>query len=162
MVAKDPARKAVITASQGGVVRAVRAPAKVRTLRIGQRVAVCALPLADGTFRSQRIKVAGRAAKATIRGVLVKRDRANRRYLVSAGGSVLPIRSKGRRALVAIAGGEKPGEKVVVRTNLSSGTPTATNVDGRSGEPPRARGDLPGRRRRQACASRWLTRARSS
>ena len=55
VVAKDPARKVVVTASQGGTVRTVRAGARVA---VGARVTVQAAAMADGTFRGQQMRVA--------------------------------------------------------------------------------------------------------
>ena len=63
-VAKDPARKALVTASAGGVVRTLRAGAAARGLRVGQAVSVQAQRLGDGTFKAQRVSAVGLATKA--------------------------------------------------------------------------------------------------
>jgi hypothetical protein len=55
VVAKDAKRKAVVTVSRGSV-RTVRAPAKFRRLRVGQRVAVTARALPDGTFAAAVVR----------------------------------------------------------------------------------------------------------
>jgi hypothetical protein len=127
VVARDPARHAVVTASAGGVVRTIRAAAAARTLAVGQAIAVQAQRLRDGTFRAQRITVAGRAATARLRGVLVQ-YRAGR-YLVSAGGSVLAVRGPAvRRTAAASVAGARPGDKVVMHVSLSRGTLMATSI----------------------------------
>src|SRR5437868_1081796 len=54
IVANDPARNAVVTASANGVARTLRA-ATARNLRVGQAVVVQARLLADETYRAQRI-----------------------------------------------------------------------------------------------------------
>lgn len=128
IVAKDPARGAVVTASAAGRVRTLRASARAPRLRVGQRLAVLARPLADGTFRARRVRVAGWAAKARLRAVVVRRDRTLGRYLVSAGGSVLSVRSGGRALASAAGQGPQPGDQVVIAATLSGGTPTATEV----------------------------------
>src|SRR3972149_7311685 len=85
VVGKDPVRNVVVTASGGGVVRTLRAPAKDRSLRVGHRLSVQALALPDGTFRAQGVRVAGRGGGARIRAVVVRRQRALGRYPASAG-----------------------------------------------------------------------------
>lgn len=129
VVAKDPARQTIVTASAGGLVRTVRAPARVRTLRVGQRVVVRAAALADGSFRARLVRASGRATKVRIRGVLVRRQRSLGRYLVSAGGSVLAIRSALRTTASAGDDGPKPGDKLVIDAALTGGTPTATSLE---------------------------------
>jgi hypothetical protein len=127
IVGKDPARTAVITASAGGVVRTLRGAAAARMLAIGQAIRVRAQRLRDGTFRAQRVTLAGRAATAQLRGVLVQ-YRAGR-YLVSAGGSVLAVRGPTvRKTAAASVAGARPGDKVVMKVSLTRGTLTATSV----------------------------------
>jgi len=132
VIGKDPVRNAVVTASGGGVVRTLRTPTKARSLRVGHRISVQALALPDGTFRAQGVRVAGRATKARIRAVVIRRQRALGRYLVSAGGSVLAIRTAPRRGVRTTASasgdGPQPGDKVVIDATLSGGTPSATSL----------------------------------
>ncbi|MFQ5425697.1 MAG: hypothetical protein ACE5EV_01295, partial [Gaiellales bacterium] len=119
VVAKDRARDAVVTASRGGVVRTVRAPARVKQLRLGQRVAVRAGALADGTFAARRVRVLGRASKARVRAVVVRSQAA--RVLVSAGGSVFAIRSSAARALSGAGAGLEPGDGLIARLHVKQG-----------------------------------------
>jgi hypothetical protein len=128
VVAKDPARKALVTASAGGVVRTLRAGAAARGLRIGQRVSVQAQRLGDGTYKAQRVSPAGLATKAQLRGVLIRHQRALGRYLVSAGGSVLAVRAQSARRTASRSGDERPGTKVVMNISLTGGTLTATSI----------------------------------
>jgi len=61
--------------------------------------------------------------------VLIRHQRALGRYLVSAGGSVLVVRSKSaRRTASRSDGDERPGAKVVMNVSLTGGTLTATSV----------------------------------
>lgn len=71
VVAKDAKRKAVVTVSRGSV-RTVRAPAKFRRLRVGQRVAVTARALPDGTFAAAVVRGQGRVTRVRFRGVVVR------------------------------------------------------------------------------------------
>src|SRR5207247_4256893 len=66
VVAKDAKRKAIVTASARAV-RTVRAPASFGGVRLGQRVAVRARPLADGTFRATSVRPAGRGQPGPFR-----------------------------------------------------------------------------------------------
>jgi hypothetical protein len=127
VVANDPARNAVITASAGGVVRTVRTAPAARSLTVGQAITVRAQQLRDGTFRARRMTPAGRATRAQLRGVLIRFQSG--RYVVSAGGSVLAIRGREvRRTAAASAAGVRPGDKVLMTTSIAHGALTATSV----------------------------------
>lgn len=129
VIAKDTGRNAVVTASAGGVVRTARSP-KARSLRIGQRLAVSGTNLADGTYKAVSIRITGRAKSARVKAVVVRYQRAQKRLLVSAGGSTFALpRRKGARAL-ASASEEvpKPGDQIVATVSVASGTLQATNV----------------------------------
>jgi hypothetical protein len=95
VVAKDAKRKAVVTVSRGSV-RTVRAPAKFRRLRVGQRVAVTARALPDGTFAAAVVRGQGRVTRVRFRGVVVRHDRRAGRLILSAGSSVLAARVTAR------------------------------------------------------------------
>jgi hypothetical protein len=128
VVAKDPARKAVVTASTQGTVRTLRVASLAR-FAVGQRLSVRAGKLRDGTFRSHVTKVAGRASRTKLRGTVVRHQPALRRYLVSAGGSVLAVRVAAvRRTASVSARGARAGDRVLMSVSLTSGTPTATTV----------------------------------
>jgi hypothetical protein len=128
VVAKDPARKAVVTASAEGTVRTLRVASLAR-FAVGQRLLVRAGKLRDGSFRSHVTKVAGRASRTKLRGTVVRHQPALRRYLLSAGSSVLSVRVAAvRRTASASARGPRAGDQVVMSLSLTSGTPTATSV----------------------------------
>ena len=74
IVAKDAKRKAVVTVTRGSV-RTVRAPSKFRRLRVGQRVAVNARTLPDGTYAAATIRGQGRVSQVRFRGIVVRHDR---------------------------------------------------------------------------------------
>ena len=112
VIAKDVGRQAVVTASTGGKVRTLRAPARFAQLRVGQRIDVRAVARADGTFTPRSIRVAGRAGRAQLRAVLVRYQPKLRRYLVSSGGSVLAIRAVMLRRLASASGEARPGDTI--------------------------------------------------
>ena len=119
VVSKDSARKAVVIVSPKGVARTVRV-ARVGKFRIGQRVAVRARALADGTFAAKRVRVLGRTGKARVRGVVVRSERS--RVLISAGGSVFAVKSTGARKLSAKRHkGLAPGDRVLAHVRLKHG-----------------------------------------
>lgn len=127
VVAKDPARHAVITASLGGVVRTIRNAPAIRSLTVGRAVTVRAQQLRDGTFRAQRMTPVGRASTVQLRGVLIRYQAG--RYLVSAGGSVLAVRGADTRRTAAVSStGARPGDKVLMTTSIARGALTATSV----------------------------------
>ena len=78
VVAKDAARKALVTASSDGTVRTVRLHAKFNRFRVGSTVVVRGAKLPDGTTRLRRC--AGSARRAA-------RTSAARSSAVSAHGS---------------------------------------------------------------------------
>jgi hypothetical protein len=125
VVAKDPARKTVVTATANGVVRTVRGAA--RSLAIGQAVTVRAAQLRDGTFRVHRLTPAGRAVRVQLRGVLIGHRAGS--YLLSAGSSVLAVRAGlARRTAAAAVAGARPGDRVLMTASVRNGTLTATGV----------------------------------
>jgi hypothetical protein len=128
IVAKDPARKAVATASAGGVVRTVRAPARFGALRVGQRLSVHARPLADGTYASTSLRVAGRATRTPLRAVVVRFDGRASRYFVSAGGTTFALQLRSGRALAAAQAVAAPGDQITTTVDVSTGTPQTQQV----------------------------------
>lgn len=131
VVAKDNGRSAVITASTNGVVRTVRSP-RAGGLRIGQRVTVGATRLADGTYQAATLRVSGRAKSARLKAVVVRDRKADRRLLVSAGGSTFALpRRSGARTLSSAAATSAPlgaGDQIVATVTVSSGVAQATSV----------------------------------
>lgn len=119
VVAKDASRKAFVTASPDGVMRTVRAPRSFDRVRVGQRVAVRAGRLADGTFRAVSVRVLGRSAGASIRGFVVREQRRLARVLVSGGGTVFAIRT-GRGLSMPEEETLDPGDEIVCRAKLEA------------------------------------------
>ncbi len=74
----------------------MRAPSKFRRLRVGQRVAVNARTLPDGTYAAATIRGQGRVSQVRFRGIVVRHDRRARRLILSAGDSVFAARMTGR------------------------------------------------------------------
>jgi len=89
VIVKQSKRHALVVASSTGRVRTVHT-SRMR-IRVGARVSVRARVLHDGTFSATKVSADGRAHKARIRGVVVRRTRGGR--LVSAGHSVFAIHS---------------------------------------------------------------------
>jgi hypothetical protein len=110
VIAKDVARKAIVTASRNGTVRTVRMHGGFKRIKLGRLVAVRAAKLPDGTFSARSVKRVGKTRHAHLRGTVVRRLSA--RLVVSAGGSVFALRVRGKRGSSEGAGGLEPGDKV--------------------------------------------------
>lgn len=91
VVAKDPGRKVVVTASRG-TMRTLRAPGRFQALRIGNRIVARGVRLADGTFRSQGVRRVGRSRAARLHVTVVKQQGNMGRTIVSGGGTVFALR----------------------------------------------------------------------
>ena len=126
VVAKDPTRHTVVVASRGGVVRTVRAQQRVKALRTGQRLAISARRLSDGTFAARAVRVTGRAGRAVLRGVVV-RQRASR-YLLSSGGSVISVRAGTRSFSTARDRRHRAGDIVVAAVRVTRAGLTASSI----------------------------------
>jgi hypothetical protein len=120
-VAKDAKRKSLIVVS-GRTVRTVRAAAGYARIRVGQRVVVRASQLADGTYQAGTVRPGGRAARVRFGAIVVKNDRALRRLILSAGGSVFAVRagSGGRATAGTSGGGLAAGDRVQVVAKLTA------------------------------------------
>lgn len=130
VVAKDNGRSAVVTASANGVVRTARTP-RARGLRIGQRVTVTGTRLADGTFAAKALRVTGRAKTARLKAVVVSYRKAQRRLLVSAGGSTFALPRRAARTLAAVgtaSGDPAAGDRIVASVTVTGGAAAATSV----------------------------------
>ena len=114
VVERDAARHTIAVASKTGVVRTVRT---TRLRAAGTRVSVTATKLPDLTFRASRVAVLGRARASRVHGVVLRHLPA--RTLVSAGASVLSIRTTGRT--FAAANGLRPGTVVNARVKIANG-----------------------------------------
>ncbi|MDX6439470.1 MAG: hypothetical protein QOF45_2053 [Gaiellaceae bacterium] len=128
VVAKDVKRGTVVTASANGAVRTARTP-KARTLKIGQRLDVRGISLADGTFKAGTVKANGRARTAKVKAVVVRWQNAQKRLLVSAGGSTFALSRKATRTLASASDrAPQPGDQITATVNLTTATPQATSV----------------------------------
>ncbi len=129
VVAKDSQRGTVVTASANGAVRTTRST-KAASLKVGQRLAVTGSRLADGTFKAASIKVTGRAKTARVKAVVVSWQKAQRRLLVSAGGSTFALTrsSKARTLSSVVETGPQPGDQIAATVSVTTGTPQATAV----------------------------------
>ncbi len=124
VVAKDAARKAIVTASAGGTVRTIRLQGGFNRVRVGSTVAVRGVSLPDGTFSAAMVRRLGKARGADVRGAVVKRLGA--RLVISAGGSVFALRVSGKQG-AAEGGGLKPGDRVDCGVRFHGGSPETTD-----------------------------------
>src|SRR4051812_327776 len=92
VVARDSARHSVAVATKSGTVRTVRVQ---HMAALGARVTVHATALRDGTFRATKVSASGRASRARLHGVVVRHART--RAFLSAGGTVMAVKSSDRR-----------------------------------------------------------------
>jgi hypothetical protein len=111
-----------------GSVRTMRAPSKFRRLRVGQRVAVNARTLPDGTYAAATIRGQGRVSQVRFRGIVVRHDRRARRLILSAGDSVFAARMTGRSTSFA-APGRGLTHKVKVDVDVGDGALDADDGD---------------------------------
>ncbi len=128
VVAKDAKRGTVVTASAGGVVRTARS-ANAHAFKIGQRLDVRGTALGDGTFKAASVRANGRAKTAKVRAVVVRWQKAQKRLLVSAGGSTFALSRKATRTLSS-SSGRTPlaGDQITAIVNLTTATPLAMSV----------------------------------
>jgi hypothetical protein len=127
VIAKDSARKALVTASSNGTVRTVRVQASFKRIGVGGRVAVRAARLPDGTFSASAVKRLGKTRRAHVRGTVVKKLGA--RLVISAGGSVFALRVRGKTGASEGAGGLQAGDKVDCDARLKNGSLEAGEDD---------------------------------
>ena len=126
VVAKDAKRGTVVTASAGGVVRTVRS---AQTFKLGQRLDVRGTALADGTFNAVSVKATGRAKTARVRAAVVRWQQAQKRLLVSAGGSTFALSRKATRTLSSSTEhAPRPGDQIAATVTFTTATPQATSV----------------------------------
>jgi hypothetical protein len=120
VVAKDAARKALVTASRDGTVRTVRLHTGFARYRLGSLVAVRGAELPDGTYSAAAVRRIGRARGTHVRGTVVQR--LAKRLVVSAGGSVFALGVTGKQ-LAADGGGLQPGDRVDCNVRFKRGAP---------------------------------------
>jgi hypothetical protein len=117
VIAKDAARKSVVTASADGTVRTVRLHAGFKRIGVGARVNVRGSRLPDGTFSAASIRRLGKARQAHVRATVVKRLGA--RLALSAGGSVFALRIRGgKTGASARGGGFAAGDRLDASTKV--------------------------------------------
>src|SRR3954470_14206807 len=104
IVAKDAARKALVTAGTDGTVRTVRLHARLSKFRVGSTVLVSGAKLPDGTYSGATVRRLGKTRAAHVRGSVVRQF--GKQLVISAGGSVFALRLASKR--FADAGGLKP------------------------------------------------------
>jgi hypothetical protein len=128
VVAKDVKRGTVVTAAASGAVRTARTP-KARSLKIGQRLQLRGTALADGTFKAVAVKADGRARSAKLKAVVVRWQKAQKRLLVSAGGSTFALSRKATRTLASsFENAPRPGDQITATVNLTTSALQATSV----------------------------------
>jgi uncharacterized membrane protein YgcG len=93
----------------------VHTPSAAR-LRVGQRVALTAQKLRNGTLDASSVRVVGRARTTSFRGVLLRRTSS--RLVVSAAGAVITIHRSSRSTASARDGGPKQGSLVEVGVTI--------------------------------------------
>jgi hypothetical protein len=125
VIAKDSARKSLVTASGNGIVRTVRLTAGFKRTRVGGSVVVRGSKLPDGTFSAAAVKGLGKSRGTHVRGTVVRRLGAQ--LIISAGGSVFALRLSGKRG--ATDGGLKPGDRVDCHVRFKHGTPQTNQGD---------------------------------
>jgi hypothetical protein len=125
VVAKQVRRHALVVASHTGAVRVVHTH-RLAT-RLGARVTVRARRLRDGTFSATKVSVRGRAHRARIHGVVVRRLRG--RVLIAAGHSVLSIRTRRLFSLQDDNPGAQPGDEVDETVTIDNGNLNEDDVD---------------------------------
>jgi hypothetical protein len=111
VVAKSPARHALVVASRGGIVRTVRAPKRFGSVRVGQRLVFSASRLSDGTFKAGTLRFGGNVRRAPLRGVVVRHRASN--YLLSAGGSMIAVTASSRGFSMVSRRGHRAGDIVL-------------------------------------------------
>jgi hypothetical protein len=110
IVKVDRASKLVAVTRANARVALVHTSAAAR-LHVGQRIALRARTLKNGTLGSAHVKVLGRAKTTRFRGFVLSRKHG--RLVVSAGGAVISVRA-GRTTATAANGGPTPGSEVQV------------------------------------------------
>jgi hypothetical protein len=126
VVAKDTARKALVTASSDGTVRTVRLHAKFNRFRVGSTVIVRGAKLPDGTYSAAAVRRLGKARGTHVRGTVV--GRVGARLVMSAGGSVFALRLKGKSG-ASEGTGLKPGDRVDCHVRFKGGSPETRSGD---------------------------------
>jgi hypothetical protein len=125
VVAKDSARKSLVTAGKDGTVRTVRLHANLNRFRVGSTVVVRGSKLPDGTYSAAPVRRLGKARGTHVRGTVVRQLGAQ--LVISAGGSVFALRLAGKQG--SAAGSLKPGDRVDCDVRFRRGSPTTRTGD---------------------------------
>ncbi|MGB2874483.1 MAG: hypothetical protein WBB76_03315 [Gaiellaceae bacterium] len=121
VIAKKPARKALVIVSPNGVVRTVRAREAYQRVPVGRMVTVQGAALPDGTFAAGKVRISGKARRVHFRGTVVAVK--GPRLFISAGGSVfaLRVRSGAKTGASEGSGGLAPGDEVDCDASVKGG-----------------------------------------
>ena len=119
VVAKDSARKSIVTVSRNGVVRTIRARG-LKRVRVGRLVAVQAASLPDGTFAASKIRPLGRAGRAHFRATVAAARGAT--LALSAGRSVFALRVRGGKTGAATGDGFRAGDRIEADALVKGGS----------------------------------------
>src|SRR5579871_4815398 len=121
VVSKETARLTLVLASSHGNVTTVRTTAQqLQRLRVGSRIAVTGLRLADGSFHATKIARSGTSSHTRIK-VTVLRASA-KQLLVAGGGSAFAIRLQGATQIKAAShNGLSAGDQIDSEVELSHG-----------------------------------------
>ena len=111
VVGKDGQRHSLLVAGRGGVVHTVRVSGAYK-LKLGVRVAVTAVRLADDTFRAAKVRALGRVDRALVVGTVFRTEGRLHRYLLSTGEGVLAVRHGHARAPAHAGKGPRAGDRV--------------------------------------------------
>ena len=120
VIAKDAARKSIVTVSRNGVVRTIRARGALKRVRVGRLVAVQAASLPDGTYAASKLRPLGRAGRAHFRATVAAVKGAT--LALSAGGSVFALRVRGGKTGSATSGGFRPGDRLEAYALVKGGS----------------------------------------
>ena len=111
VLAKKPARHAIVTASRNGVVRTTRVHGSLARYRAGRIVAVQAAELPDGTYAASKIRLLGNTRVTHFRGSVVAAS--SKSLVLSAGMSVLSLVFRGSASAL------HPGDAIVLGASVS-------------------------------------------
>ncbi len=114
----QPAHHLVAVTGAGTKVALVHTTAASR-LQVGQRVALSARTLRNGTLAASTVRVVGRAHAVRFRGLLLAKSRT--RLIVSAGGAVITMHRAGRTIASANDTGPAPAPGATVDVTATVG-----------------------------------------
>ena len=113
----QPASHLIAVSRSAARVSLVHTSAAAR-LHVGQRVAMTARLLGNGTLSATKIRIVGRAHTVRFRGLLLAKTRAH--LLVSAGGAVLSIHRGSRSTSTAWDGVPRVGSQIAVQATVGA------------------------------------------